>query len=197
MKKLLCCVLAALLAVLPCCGVASVSIFEHLISNVLCSRHLLQISDYSKSIPEYVKWITENQNCKMIHIEELDSENQCYYQLFLDSEYVYVAFMGDRNELQSIVFLCDIDQEAKHNKAYYKLVSALPLLCLSTIETNGGNVSIEQKADANTQIVKYFLEGGSDSSFIYSNDRFLLDVFYKPKEGVTTEGTICIWFDIA
>lgn len=178
---------------------SSVSIFEHLASNVLCSRHLLQISDYSKSIPEYVKGLTGLQNCTMKHINELDSETQCYYKLYLNNEFVYVAFMGDADAVTSMVFFCDIDDNLRENQNYQGLVLALPFMCSDMINANGGSISEVQQLNMSMQVVEYFSEGNTGNRFTYSKDDFALDISFDPSDDPKSiyDGTMCIWFDIA
>ena len=169
------------------------------LNNNLCDYHSLQLDDYSKSIPEYVKGLTGLQDCTMTHVGLFDSESQCYYKLQLGDAFAYVAFMGDSEIVRSIVFFCDIDDALRCNQNYQGLALALPFLCSDMINANGGSISAAQQTNMLMQIAEYFSDGNTENSFTYNKDGFLLDIFFEPAEDAKTiyDGSICIWFDMA
>lgn len=194
MKKLLCCVLAALLAVLPCCGVAEGSFYD---------LNKEEAEYYCSTISEYINAVTESTDFKLERLELWTSDYQSVFYLTNGYIRIPVYFVGESGEqgVKHFGFHCDISDYLRSSDKYISVVLAVASLCFDILNVNYPNrITEDDMKQGLFQIVEYYQKGDMNSYYDYYFDhdgRFImLDISFMPSDGSETDGTISIWLDI-
>ena len=194
MKKLICCILAALLAALPCCGVAEKSFYE-------ANRE--EIEYYCSAISEYINVITKSTDFKMEQIDLFESDYQSAFYLTNNYTRVPVFFVGESGEqgIRHFGFYCDISDYLRLSEKYISVVLAITSLCFDILNVNYPDHTTEDDIKQGLmQIIEYCQKGDMNSYydyyFDYEGHLVMLDISFMPSDGSTTDGTITIWLDV-
>ena len=194
MRKLLCCVLAALLAVLPCCGFAEGSFYD---------LNKEEIEYYCTTISEYINTVTESNDFKMERLELWASDYESVFYLTNGYISIPVYFVGESGEqgVKHFGFHCDISDYLRSSDKYVAVVLAVASLCFDILNANyPSRITEDDIKQGLFQIVEYWQKGDMNSYYEYYFDhdgRFImLDISFMASDASTTDGIITIWLDV-
>lgn len=188
MKKALCCILAALLAVLPCCGFAEKSFYE-------ANRE--EIEYYRQFIPLYINESVavagyDESPYFMDRIDLLDFESQALYKMSNESFEMDVCFAGAVNDVgvKTIAISCPLNDGLRADKEYQAALLAVPSLFVDILEANApGCIDKSEAENMFMCVVNYITSDRMDEEYLFICDDFMVSIWYEPN-------AVNLWFDI-
>lgn len=164
MKKVLCCVLVALLAALPCCGVAEGSFYDVAYNEI----------DYWVEYIEYVLSVCGN--CELFSSND-EPESKQYLirctndngETFLSDVTFYAASNGV--DVGRIIFNLLLNEENRYNVDYQTYMHIFPYMCLKYLDTAFGLDNTDSEfVKAFDLLNQYAYKGNMDEVYYYEID---------------------------